>query len=168
MVTRIYYEGDRALREGFGRLFAKVSPSSRLKWVAGKSTAETRKRFELGRASNPEDRCLLLIDQEDLTSSRGASEFWMVQLMEAWFLADPEALKRYYGEGFQASALPRRPNVEEIPKDDVTRALRNATVKTTKGKYHKTAHGPDLLGVIDPTLLRRAAQNCDLLFQAVE
>ena len=40
----------------------------------------------------------------------------MVQSMEAWFIADKEALGKYYGQGFHVNSLPARQNVEDIPK----------------------------------------------------
>lgn len=92
----------------------------------------------------------------------------MVQCMESWFLADPGALKNYYGEdGFRESALKRNPSVEQIAKSDVLSCLRSATRETAKGQYHKTAHAPQLLEKIDPDLVRKASRNCDRLFQAL-
>ncbi|HEV7671523.1 MAG TPA: DUF4276 family protein [Thermoanaerobaculia bacterium] len=87
----------------------------------------------------------------------------MVQMMEAWFLADPEALAAYYGHHFGASALPGRPNVEEIPKGDVERALKAATQRTQKGEYHKIRHAFDLLALIDPEKVRKRAPHCERL-----
>ncbi len=55
----------------------------------------------------------------------------MVQVMEAWLISDPEALKRFYGNGFRISAIPKNPNVEVIAKSRVYRALYAATNKTT-------------------------------------
>lgn len=64
----------------------------------------------------------------------------MVQVMEAWFLADKAALTSYYGQGFAESALPRDPLVEEVPKADVLTGLTRATRNTTKGRYSKGSH----------------------------
>jgi hypothetical protein len=89
--------------------------------------------------------------------------------MESWFLADPEALRTYYKQGFLIRSLPRRRNVEEILKRDVGRVLEHATRPTkTKGMYHKTRHGFDLLALIDPTRLREASGRAQRLFAVLE
>ena len=75
----------------------------------------------------------------------------MVQAMEAWLLADRDALAAYYEEGFRPKRFPydeRR--IEEIPKDDLEPSLICASVATTKGAYHKTRHAFALLAEIDP------------------
>jgi len=46
----------------------------------------------------------------------------MVELMEAWFHADKDALEGYYKGGFRKDALKANPNVEEIPKQDLIEA----------------------------------------------
>ena len=92
----------------------------------------------------------------------------MVQMMEAWFLADKDALGRYFDQQFNASALPQRANVEEIPKDEIESALEKATFKTQKGRYHKTKHGPHILKSLDAAKVRKAAAHCDRLFATIE
>ena len=89
----------------------------------------------------------------------------MVQLMEAWFLADPEALERFYGNGFRRNALRQNPQVEEIPKADVLESLKQAVKETKKQRYHKTQHAPLILESLDPIKVRKAAPNCDRLFR---
>ena len=80
----------------------------------------------------------------------------MVQVMEAWFLADRPALAAYYGPDFNPGSLPANPNPEDIPKTDVETGLRNATRRCAKGRYHKGNHPPELLLLIDPEKVRRA------------
>jgi len=87
--------------------------------------------------------------------------------MESWFLADPESLKKYYGDGFGENALRSNPHVEEIPKADVLSRLKAATRGTQKREYHKTGHAPALLARIDPALVKTAAPNCKRLFTAL-
>ncbi len=70
--------------------------------------------------------------------------------MESWFLADRAALQEYYGHGFRPNTLPGNPAVEEVTKQDVMEGLARATQDTTKGEYHKTRHGFDILGALDP------------------
>jgi hypothetical protein len=91
----------------------------------------------------------------------------MVQLMEAWFLADPEALALYYGKDFASNALKKNRRVEEIPKADLLKCLKQATRKTQKGIYHKTAHAPRILELLDPDKVRKAAPECDRLFREI-
>ncbi len=99
------------------------------------------------------------------------SVFWMVQLMEAWFLADPDALANYYGEGFNRRALRASLDIEQVPKADVYKKLAEATRKTKKGKYDettKTTHAPDLLARIDPERVKQTSRNCHRMFETVQ
>lgn len=41
---------------------------------------------------------------------------FMAQAMEAWLIADRNALAKFYGKGFKHNALPRQQDVEQIPK----------------------------------------------------
>jgi hypothetical protein len=93
----------------------------------------------------------------------------MVQCMENWFLADKEALAEFFGQGFQSSALPANPKVEEISKADVFVGLEQATkaVKAvkSKGRYGKGAHSFAILARIDPAKVKTAAPYAMRLFQ---
>jgi hypothetical protein len=178
---RIYFEGDPALRPGFRRFLAELFALGRARrcrvgLIATRATAA--EDFENALKSHPEAWCILLRDSEGpddgkllarfrLPKTRGDSVFWMVQVMEAWFLADCAALEAYYGKGFLTRALPRNPAVERIPKTDLIRGLRRATRNTQKGIYHKTEHAPGLLASIDPAKVRQAAAHCNRLFDAV-
>jgi len=84
----------------------------------------------------------------------------MVQVMEAWFLADVSALRAFYGDRLQVGWNPK---VEEIPKDDAVATLK----RLGGGEYHKTRHAAKLLVIIDPALVRKAAPNCERLFRAL-
>ena len=79
--------------------------------------------------------------------------------MEAWFLADRNALLEFYDGGFLANSLPGRPtNVEAVPKDDLEPKLKHASGPTkTKGEYHKTRHAFELLARIDPVKVEEAS-----------
>lgn len=108
-----------------------------------------------------------LCAQQGWSPYQADSIFWMVEMMESWFHADKDALQRYYGTGFRRDALKPNPQVEQIPKQDLTDGLRAATKDTVKGRYHKTKHAPVLLEMINPALVRQAAPHCQRLFAAV-
>ena len=91
----------------------------------------------------------------------------MVQTMETWIVADPEALADYYGQGFRANALPARPDLEDEAKAAVADALKRATSETPKGRYRKIRHASDLLRLIDPRKARKRCRHCERLFDAL-
>jgi hypothetical protein len=78
---------------------------------------------------------------------------FMVECMETWFLADTVALQDYFKDGFHTNALPKRNDIESIPKDKVLSALKTASKNCTKGPYDKGKHSFDLLKEIDPQLV---------------
>lgn len=92
----------------------------------------------------------------------------MVQTMEAWLVADRDALGRYYGAGFLSSSIPGNTNVEEIDKATLESALDAATRHTQKGSYTKIKHGAALLALIDPAVARAKAPYCERLFRTLE
>lgn len=71
-------------------------------------------------------------DWERPQSAGADSAHLMVQVMEAWFLADRSALAAYFGQGFRASALPQRAQIEDISKADVLRGIGEASRRTNK------------------------------------
>ncbi len=88
----------------------------------------------------------------------------MIECMETWILADPEALAEFYGQGFPIDSLPKRTNLEEERKEDVAKYLDDAINRTKKavenpkkGGYKKVDHGSKLLGKIDP---KKVAKRC--------
>lgn len=83
----------------------------------------------------------------------------MVQVMESWFLADREAPKKFFGQGFKDSALPANNHIEGIAKEDVYRALKQAIsgCKKVKRTYSKGEHSFALLALIDPAKVAAAS-----------
>ena len=153
-----------------------------ISFVAGNGRDDAIHDFGLAIESHPTARNILLIDSEEcfrdalakdlcrtnhIGRAHVRSVFWMVQIMESWFLADPIALSKYYGSGFNAKHLGSQKVSETIPKADVLAKLKRASRKTAKGEYHKTAHAPELLAKIDPARIRGASVNCDRLFRAI-
>ena len=103
-------------------------------------------------------------DEWDLSGVDDDHVHLMVQVMETWIVADPEALAAYYGQRFQANALPSRRNLEEEDKTAVASALNRATERTQKGRYQKIRHAADLLVRIDPAKARARCRHCERLF----
>lgn len=180
---RLYIEGGgeksdtkAAIREGFSRFLGggiRVIPCG--------SRENAFRSFRAALRDHPLAVNLLLVDSEGPVD-RSAMEHlasWqltevseevlhlMVQAMEAWLLCDLEALAGYYGQGFRANALPKRKNIEEVPKDQLISVLNRATAETTKGRYHKIWHCRDLLIRIDPAKVRARAPHCERLFRAL-
>lgn len=89
---------------------------------------------------------------------------FMVESMETWLVADPEALAAFYGNGFKKQKLPPVQGLEQHSKGKIAEALDAATKETkTKGRYAKS-HGFYLIGKIDPVKVRRACQFAERFF----
>lgn len=194
MSVLIYLEGGfqgstkSACRKAFRTFFEKVIPPGSFKVIASGDRSAAFKDFCLALRQNGEDYIILLVDSEDAVVSNpwqhlGArvGDEWqrpdgthddqihlMVQVMEAWFLADRHALLDYYDGGFLAGSLPGQANVELISKQDVFRALQHASRNTKKGEYHKTRHGFDLLERINPSRVRAASRHANRLLVVLE
>ena len=106
-------------------------------------------------------------DGWDLNFASSDSVHLMVQTMEAWIVSDSDALSRYYGQGFNQTALPRTENLESVSKLDVERSLRQATERTQKGRYQKIRHARDLLGMINAEETKRRCGHCARLFHVL-
>jgi uncharacterized protein DUF4276 len=194
--VRVYVEGGgntgalkSECRRGFAEFFAKFVPRGKQpRIIACGSRNEALDDFRTALRTYREDHVVLLVDEEAPVAPgqsiwthlkkrdgweppAGATEentHLMVQCMENWFLADPSELAAYFGQGFQASALPRNPNIEAIPKQDVFRALEAATRQTrTKGVYSKGGHSFAILARIDPAKVRGAAPSAERLAMAL-
>jgi hypothetical protein len=176
-------------RRGFGQLFEKVVREGQLPKVrACGGRASTFQDFKRGVQQQEEGFLILVVDSEGPVGANVKAwahlrrrDGWkkpptahddqahlMVQCMESWFLADRDAPRGYYNQGFLVNSLPGRANIEEIPKRDVQQKLDHATRPTQKGPYYKTGHGFDLLALIDPEKLRPASQRARRLFEVLD
>jgi len=76
----------------------------------------------------------------------------MVQCMENWFLADSEALKLFFGQGFNDSKLPSQNHpIEEITKIEAIQSLELSTKGCCSGSYRKGKHSFKVLAKVDPS-----------------
>ena len=93
----------------------------------------------------------------------------MVQCMEAWFLADLQTLSRVFGNGFRPSALPRRADIEQIPKRDLLRGLENAARDSrTRRGYKKGRDSFELLEELDPEKVTAASPHAKRLVDVLK
>ena len=183
--------GTRAeLRQGMEVFLAEIKDACRArrwhwKLVCCGPRNEAYRHFQNARAIRDHGIVVLLVDSEDPVGASSCSEHlsvrdaWdlggvgedaihlMVQTMEAWIVADPDALGRYYGQGFQVNALPPRRNVEEVSKHEIAQALDRASQRTSKGKYQKIGHAKHLLQCIDPMTVRQRCPHCERLFETL-
>jgi hypothetical protein len=109
------------------------------------------------------------LKQKEGIAGRGQGDGWelgsvppervhlMVQCMEAWIAADPDALAAFYKNDFKRKSLSKRDNLEEESKGDLYEKLKKATKDTQKGEYGKIKHASKLLLVIDP---EKVAKHC--------
>jgi hypothetical protein len=90
--------------------------------------------------------------------------FLMVQVMETWFLTDRELLRRYFGASLRETHLKAWPVLEDVPKDDVLKALKRATADCEKS-YSKGKVSFDLLRQLTPTLVESACPSAKRLLE---
>ena len=189
--VRIYVEGGgdqadgkRLLRIGFAQFF-KNALAKNVKVILCGGRDQAFDNFKMAIKDHATALNLLLVDAEapvvemdDVWTHLKKRDHWqrpvgvnddqchlMVQTMEAWFIADRDALQRYYGKEFNVNSFSRNPNVEDIAKEHLTLSLVAATRVTAKGEYHKINHGAELLKVIDPAKVRKASRHCDRLLK---
>lgn len=141
--------------------------------------------FLLALRQHPNAFCILLVDSEgkvtlprwehlrrqdrwDIPDLPEDHCHFMVRTIEAWLVADPEALASFYGQGFRRSALPQQEDVEAVEKDDLMAKLSRAVRDTSKGTYKKIDHCAEILKRLDRQKVRSRARHCDLLFTTLE
>ena len=190
---RIYAEGGgdqrsgkAAVQEGFSKFLSSLKEMARkrhIRWhvVACGSHQSTFDGFEIALRQHHDAFNVLLVDAEgpvtrspwehlqdrdhwSIQGIPGDHCHLMVQVMEAWIVADIETLRRFYGQGFNANPIPKQEDVESIAKADLEHALIQATRDTQKGEYHKIRHGPKILALVDVNKIRNRAQHCERMF----
>ncbi len=182
--VNIVFEGHSGLRPGFHQLFYPYMSRARerrirFNLVAGGSQIETVKDFLRYCRSSPHQLNVLLIDSEkpvanttQAVSSLRSDSSWdisaacadeqinfMVQAMEAWFIADPQALTERFGQSFRINALPNPQNAELTTPGELVAAIHRGLRHSGSRRryYDKVADGVKLLQLID---LARVSQRC--------
>lgn len=190
---RVYVEGGgdqrsgkSAIQEGFSKFLLPLKDIARqrhIRWavIACGPRNAAQDAFQIALQQHANAFNVLLVDAEGpVTQSPRAHlqqrDGWqmqsisdeqchlMVQVMESWLLADRDALREFYGAGFNTNPLPGQADVEQIDKGVVLSAMEDATQRTRKGSYHKIRHGPKLLERLEVSKVRSAARHCDRLF----
>jgi hypothetical protein len=194
---RIYIEGGgndrlswKKIRAGFSDFLdplRQLARSQHIEWrlIPCGSRNDTFKEFCIGVRQYPTAFNVLLVDSEGKVSlprweHLRRQDRWealdlpedhchfMVRTIEAWLVADPDALASFYGQGFRRSALPRQEDVEAVEKDELMTKLSRAVRDTSKGTYKKIDHCAELLKRLDRQKVRSRARHCDLLFTTLE
>ena len=184
--ARLYIEGggegqdlSARFREGWNAFFKKAGLASKTKVVRGGGRRRTFNLFVPAIKNNrPNVVPILLVDSEDPVAAEhtvwqhlsarddwrqppnaGDQAFLMVQAMETWFLADRDALRKYFGARFRQNVLKKWPDLEAVPKQTVLDALARATTK----HYAKGKVSFGLLAHIDPALVATACPHAKAL-----
>ncbi|HCU37666.1 MAG TPA: hypothetical protein DGT21_20200 [Armatimonadetes bacterium] len=190
--VRIYVEGGgdgrvgkSEVRKGFQeffREFADVMPA--VIPCGGRNQAYDDFRTALRK--HPEAFVILLVDAEgpvlgdvscraylksrekwDLRDVDEDQVHLMVQAVEAWLIADPDAIAAFYGNGVNMNAIPTTRNPEDIPKDTLKSSLDNAGKHTQKRGYHEINHCPKILAAIRAAVVRERCAHCKALFDVL-
>jgi hypothetical protein len=194
---RLYVEGGgkgsdkRRFREGFRAFFKKIDGLAgekriQVRIISCGARTEAHSDFLRAIETHHDALNILLVDSEQPVDHKlnpkehlRSVDKWslpncsadtchlMVQAMEAWFIADIQALVGFYGQDFNRNSIPAHQNVEAIPKATLEDSLRSATKKTKKGAYHKGKHSHEILKRIDPDLVCKRAPHCEKLFDVL-
>ena len=180
------------VRQGLSEFLKDIvalAREKRINWniIACGSRNSTFDNFQTALRTHPEDFNVLLVDADGPVNTNTNPrqhlqnrDGWnlsaiddercqlMVQTTEAWIIGDIDALRTFYGQGFNSNSISNNPDVEKIDKDMLYSSLKSATRMTQKGEYHKIRHGPDILKLVDVSRVRSAAAHCNRLFETLE
>ena len=191
MSVKLYVEGggegqlqDTLFRQGWKHFFEAAGLSGKLPSVVrGQGRTQTFDLFATA-VTHPRRGALplLLVDSEDPVEEghsvwqhltvrdgwdrpSGAGDdqaFLMVQVMETWFLADRELLRRYFGSSLRENHLRQWPSLEAVPKATVFDVLAKATAACQK-RYAKGKVSYELLGQLSPDPVEAACPHAKAL-----
>jgi hypothetical protein len=189
--VRIVVEGggnQTSFRNGFQEFFKFLrepldGKPVDLSIVQGGSGESAANKFAKQRELFPDALIFLLVDSEFPVSDgigiwdflvrkrrgfekpRWASDnhaYLMVQCIETWIISDIRAHPERYGPGLKVSKISRRRNLEEEPKADVQKQLKDAL-----GSYgHSEA--PKFIAGVDPEELRKLPHGARLIDNLVK
>ncbi|HLJ09906.1 MAG TPA: DUF4276 family protein [Planctomycetaceae bacterium] len=172
--VRLYVEGGgdqkntkQLLQNAIGAFLAnglaQFGTKRRPKVIVWGANLHTLALFSAAISKHSQSVCVLLVDADGPVDCAPAEQLrrkhdWrkpqavsdeqvhlMVQTMEAWIVADREALRDFYGPNLNEKQLSGRDDVEEIPTHELLEGLKRATRSTRKGEYHKIRHASILL-----------------------
>ena len=193
MVTaKLYIEGGGeekylriSFRESWKAFFEKAGLDGKTMIVRGGGRQQTFKRFSTavldavpgtvpfllvdseGPVTPGHSTWRHLLDRDKWHRPEGVGDnqaFLMVQIMETWFLADREALRKYFGAKLKDKAFKIWPNLEDVPKHQVFEALKAATALCKKN-YSKGKISFDLLAQVDPFRVENACPHAKALLE---
>lgn len=166
--------GDLAdeCRKGFATLFEKAI-GRRIGITACGGRNQAYDAFATAVRQRKYDLAILLVDSEEVLGAGdpwthlahrdkwarvGAPAHLMVVCMEAWLLADHQALHEHFGSTFDDGKIPRWPKLWEVNKDALYGALKDATKGSKKGgPYDKGRDSFKILARVDPKRLEACA-----------
>lgn len=195
MSFRLYVEGggdSKALRarcrRGFSEFIRKAGLGGRMPRIVasgGRRDAYDHFRIACEHRANG-GAPMLLVDAEgpvasnDVWKHLSSRDGWqrplgardnqghlMIECMESWFLADRNAVKTYFGQGFRGGALPKSLNIEDAPRAYVLEGLDRAALATKKNGYSKGRDSFEILAAIDPDLVQSAAPSAGRFLEAL-
>ncbi|MCW1925848.1 DUF4276 family protein [Luteolibacter arcticus] len=179
MKIKLYIEGggnsqlqDTQFREGWRKFFENAGLKTKMPATfRGGGRDQTFDDYKTAvKNRKPDVLPLLLVDSEDLVAAGetewdhlksrddwerpekagGNDAYLMVTCMETWFLADREALKKFFHDCWRDNAVPKWADLESVPKVRVFEALAKATAGCGEKGYAKGKRSFEILKVIDP------------------
>jgi hypothetical protein len=189
--VKLYIEGggdgpllDTLFRQGWRQFFEAAGLAGRMPGVVrGQGRTQTFDLFATA-VAYPRGGTLplLVVDSEDPVEAgnsvwqhlkardnwerpSGAADdqaFLMVQVMETWFLADRDLLRRYFGASLRENHLRQWPVLEAVRKLTVFKALEMATTGC-KRHYAKGKVSYELLGQLSPNQVEAACPHAKAL-----
>lgn len=187
MKIKIYIEGGgqtkglkTKCREGFSAFFKKAGlPKMPTVRACGSRNQAYDDFCTAVKIAEADTLPLLLVDSEAIVANGNTDAPWchlktrdnwdkpngadddqahlMVLCMEAWFMADKDALAEFFGKDFHLNSLPQRADIEAIPKAELYSGLKNAAKSTQKNTYGKGDHSFGILQMIDPRKVQNAS-----------
>ena len=187
--VRIFIEGggiasDEVFTEGWRKFFVAAGLLGRMpRVVRGEGREQTFDKFKTAlQRRRPNELPILLVDsegpvvpgrsvwehlhnQDNWNQPPGAADvsaYLMVQVMETWFLADREALRRFFGPSLNENHFSQWPDLQAVPKDTVLNVMEMSTANCQR-PYSKGKVSFELLGQIDPDIVATACPHAGQL-----